>query len=95
MTKGPAKKIEDITKGFAKNNYICSKQISSAVYLANELEKPILVEGPPGVGKTELANTAALYYKKDLLRLTVRDSFVNQSDAKHFCFFSIFIAKIE
>ena len=69
MTKGPAKKIEDITKGFAKNNYICSKQISSAVYLANELEKPILIEGPPGVGKTELANTAALYYKKPLLRL--------------------------
>ena len=69
MTKGPAKKIEDITKGFAKHNYICSEQISSAVYLASELEKPILVEGPPGVGKTELANTAALYFKKDLLRL--------------------------
>ena len=69
MTKGPAKKIEDITRGFAKHNYICSKQISSAVYLANELEKPILIEGPPGVGKTELANTAALYYKKPLLRL--------------------------
>ena len=69
MTKGPAKKIKDITSGFAKHNYICSKQISSAVYLANELEKPILVEGPPGVGKTELANTAALHYKKTLLRL--------------------------
>ena len=69
MSRGPAKKIEDITKGFAKHNYICSKQISTAVYLANELEKPILIEGPPGVGKTELANTAALYYKKALLRL--------------------------
>ena len=69
MTKGPAKKIENITRGFAKHNYICSKQISSAIYLANELEKPILVEGPPGVGKTELANTAALHYKKELLRL--------------------------
>ena len=69
MSRGPAKKIEDITKGFAKHNYICSKQISTAVYLANELEKPILIEGPPGVGKTELANTAALYYKKALIRL--------------------------
>ena len=69
MSRGPAKKIEDITKGFAKHNYICSKQISTAIYLANELEKPILIEGPPGVGKTELANTAALYYKKALLRL--------------------------
>jgi len=69
MIKEPAKKIEDITKGFAKHNYICSNQISSAIFLANELEKPILVEGPPGVGKTELANTASLYYKKALLRL--------------------------
>ena len=69
MSRGPAKKIEDITKGFAKHNYICSKQISTAIYLANELEKPILIEGPPGVGKTELANTAALYYKKALIRL--------------------------
>lgn len=69
MTKGPAKEIEEITKGFAKHNYICSNKISSAVYLANVLEKPILVEGPPGVGKTELANTAALFYKKSLLRL--------------------------
>ena len=69
MTKGPAEKIEEITKGFAKHNYICSNKISSAVYLASVLEKPILVEGPPGVGKTELANTAALFYKKPLLRL--------------------------
>ena len=69
MSKGPAKTIADITKGFAKHQYICSEQISTAVYLANELEKPILIEGPPGVGKTELANTAALYYKKALLRL--------------------------
>ena len=73
MSKGPAKQIADITKGFAKHQYICSEQISTAVYLANELEKPILIEGPPGVGKTELANTAALYYKKALLRLQCYD----------------------
>ena len=40
------------------------EQIATAVYLASELEKPILIEGPPGVGKTELANTAASYFKK-------------------------------
>ena len=39
------------------------------MYLASELEKPILIEGPPGVGKTELANTAASYFKKDMIRL--------------------------
>ena len=69
MPKGPQDSIKAISKGFAKHNYVCSNQIATAVYLANELDKPILIEGPPGVGKTELANTAALYYKKELLRL--------------------------
>ena len=69
MSDGPKKTISKITKGFAKHGYICSDQISTAVYLASELEKPILIEGPPGVGKTELANTAAMYFKKELIRL--------------------------
>jgi len=55
--------------GFAKFNYICNDQLATAVYLASKLEKPILVEGPPGVGKTELANTASHYFKKTLFRL--------------------------
>ena len=69
MSDGPKKTISKITKGFAKHGYICRDQISTAVYLASELEKPILIEGPPGVGKTELANTAAMYFKKELIRL--------------------------
>ena len=69
MSDGPKKTINKITKGFAKHGYICSDQISTAVYLASELEKPILIEGPPGVGTTELANTAAMYFKKELVRL--------------------------
>lgn len=67
--KGPQEEIKSITKGFAKYNYICNEQLATAMYLAAKLEKPILVEGPPGVGKTELANTAAKYYKKSLFRL--------------------------
>ncbi len=48
MSDGPKKIIKDITKGFSKHGYICSEQIATAVYLASELEKPILIEGPPG-----------------------------------------------
>ena len=51
MTDGPKKIIKDITKGFAKHGYICSEQIATAVFLASQLEKPILIEGPPGVEK--------------------------------------------
>jgi MoxR-like ATPase len=39
------------------------------VFLANALDKPILIEGPPGVGKTELANTMAMVTGHDLIRL--------------------------
>ena len=69
MTDGPKKIIDDISNGFAEHGYICSEQIATAVYLASQLEKPILIEGPPGVGKTELANTAALYFQKEMIRL--------------------------
>ena len=68
MTKTD-EEIKKIISGFAKFDYICNDQLATAVYLASKLEKPILVEGPPGVGKTELANTASHYFKKTLFRL--------------------------
>lgn len=49
--------------------YICSDAIATAVYLACQLQKPILVEGPPGVGKTELAKMTALYLGTPLIRM--------------------------
>ena len=41
MSEGPEKLIKEITEGFSKHGYICSEQISTAVYLASQLEKPI------------------------------------------------------
>lgn len=51
--------IDVIENNFESLNYICNAQIATAVFLAYHLEKPILIEGPPGVGKTELAKTTA------------------------------------
>jgi MoxR-like ATPase len=60
---------ENISTGFKKAGYICSRQIAVTLYLAYHLEKPILVEGPAGVGKTELAKTMAEYLDAPLIRL--------------------------
>ncbi|MDY6969091.1 MAG: MoxR family ATPase [Spirochaetota bacterium] len=49
--------------------YICSNQIANTLYLAYHLCKPILIEGPAGVGKTELAKTTASHLKLPLIRL--------------------------
>ncbi|MBN7798265.1 AAA family ATPase [Parahaliea mediterranea] len=61
--------IERIAQGFEALGYICSPKIATAVYLAFQLRKPILVEGPPGVGKTELAKTSAELLGVPLIRL--------------------------
>jgi len=52
-----------------QHRYICSEQIATAVYLAYHLRKPVLIEGPPGVGKTELAKTTAEMFDLPLIRL--------------------------
>ena len=54
---------------FAEQSYICNRRIATVVYLATQLEKPILIEGPAGVGKTELAKVVAAALDLDLIRL--------------------------
>ncbi len=60
---------EEIRKNFEKLGYICSDSIATAVYLACQLQKPILIEGPPGVGKTELAKKTSEYLSAPLIRM--------------------------
>jgi len=61
--------IEDVIERFGQQNYICNRRIATVVYLASHLGKPILVEGPAGVGKTELAKVLASALGHELIRL--------------------------
>ncbi|HYM29876.1 MAG TPA: MoxR family ATPase [Candidatus Cybelea sp.] len=61
--------IESVIDGLATSGYICSRQIATAVFLAQNLQKPVLVEGPAGVGKTELAKATAHYFDLPLIRM--------------------------
>src|SRR5919201_2676651 len=61
--------IDDVIARFAKLQYITSRTIATVVYLAVRMKKPILVEGPAGVGKTELAKVLARAVGQDLIRL--------------------------
>ena len=61
--------IDDVIHRFAEQRYICNRRIATVVYLATHLEKPVLIEGPAGVGKTELAKVVAASLQLNLIRL--------------------------
>jgi MoxR-like ATPase len=61
--------IEETIKQLEKQKYITSREIATTVYLALKLEKPVLVEGPAGVGKTELAKCIASALDIELIRM--------------------------
>ncbi len=61
--------VDDVIARFEALQYITNRTIGTVVYLATALKKPILVEGPAGVGKTELAKVLAAALGHDLIRL--------------------------
>jgi MoxR-like ATPase len=68
-SRGARDAIATVIDGLAASGYIATRQIATAVYLARELNKPILVEGPAGVGKTELAKATAHWLGLPLIRM--------------------------
>ncbi len=61
--------VAGVTNALSQEQYIASDDISTVVFLADKLGKPLLVEGPAGVGKTELAKAWSGAADKPLIRL--------------------------
>jgi MoxR-like ATPase len=68
MSTGPAS-IDDVTAGLSSVGYLPGESTALVSFLATRLGKPVLVEGPAGVGKTELAKALARYLDRELVRL--------------------------
>jgi MoxR-like ATPase len=61
--------VQDVKEALAKVGYLADEPAALVSYLAQELGKPVLVEGPAGVGKTELAKALSRATSRELVRL--------------------------
>ena len=71
--------VDDVTRALAGYGYIADRQLATAVFVQTRLDKPLLVEGPAGVGKTELAKAVSAATGRRLLRL---QCYEGQDDTK-------------
>jgi MoxR-like ATPase len=61
--------IDELQQALADNQYVADRPLATAIFLALKLQKPLLLEGEAGVGKTEVAKTLAAMLGRRLIRL--------------------------
>jgi MoxR-like ATPase len=61
--------IDDLQQALASHNYVADRPLATSIFLALKLQKPLLLEGEAGVGKTEIAKTLAQMLDRHLIRL--------------------------
>src|SRR3712207_956617 len=61
--------IDELQLALAENDYVADRPLATAIFLALKLNKPLLLEGEAGVGKTEIAKTLARMQGRHLIRL--------------------------
>ena len=74
MTESALQSPAAVKDGLQRFDYLADDRIAQVVFLADRLGKPILVEGPAGVGKTELAKALAAVAGRRLIRLQCYES---------------------
>ena len=61
--------VDDVIAGLAQRNYLCDRRLATALFLSLKLQRPLFLEGEPGVGKTELAKALSDWLGSLLLRV--------------------------
>jgi MoxR-like ATPase len=69
MGAAPFLSVEELQEGLSREHYLADRGLATAIYLAVSLDKPLLLEGEAGVGKTEVAKALASLLGRDLIRL--------------------------